>query len=58
MWVSCTRSASWRAHCAAQDFFSKECWAHHPKPYAEFMEWRKSEDERWEAEKSRLVPGM
>ena len=41
-----------------QDFFAKECWAHHPKPYAEFMEWRKKEDERWEMERGRLVPGM
>lgn len=42
----------------AQDFFAKECWAHHPKPYAEFMEWRRKEDERWEMERGRLVPGM
>jgi hypothetical protein len=41
-----------------QDFFAKECWAHHPKPYAEFMEWRKKEDERWEMQRGRLVPGM
>lgn len=41
-----------------QDFFSKECWAHHPKPYAEFMDWRKKEDERWESDRKRLVPGM
>lgn len=43
---------------SGQDFFQKECWAHHPKPYAEFMEWRKKEDERWEMERGRLVPGM
>ena len=43
---------------AVQDFFSKECWAHHPKPYAEFMDWRKKEDERWENDRKRLVPGM
>ncbi|EIE20067.1 ankyrin [Coccomyxa subellipsoidea C-169] len=41
-----------------KDFFGKECWAHHPKPYAEFMEWRKKEDERWDMERGRLVPGM
>jgi hypothetical protein len=41
-----------------QDFFSKECWKHHPMPYAEYMDWRRKEDERISMEKSRLVPGM
>jgi hypothetical protein len=41
-----------------QDFFSKDCWKHHPRPYAEYMEWRKKEDERLDMERNRLVPGM
>ena len=40
-----------------QDFFQKECWAHHPKPYADFMKWRADEDARWAAESNRLIPG-
>ncbi|KAK9843747.1 hypothetical protein WJX81_004834 [Elliptochloris bilobata] len=40
-----------------KDFFQRECWAHHPKPYADFMTWRAEEDARWAAEGSRLVPG-
>ena len=40
-----------------QDFFQKECWAHHPKPYTDFMKWRADEDARWAAESSRLIPG-
>ena len=51
--LSTTRSIT-----ALQDFFSKDCWAHHPKPYAEYMDWRKKEDERWENDVKRLVPGM
>jgi len=40
-----------------QDFFQRECWAHHPKPYADFMRWRADEDARWAAESGRLIPG-
>ncbi len=40
-----------------QDFFQRECWAHHPKPYADFMRWRADEDARWAADSSRLIPG-
>lgn len=51
------------AHCnflyyALQDFFQKECWAHHPKPYAEFMDWRNAEDAKIEADRSKLIPGI
>lgn len=41
-----------------QDFFQKDCWSHHPKPYQEFMDWRLKEDERIEAERRKLVPGI
>lgn len=41
-----------------KDFFQKECWAHHPKPHAEYMDWRKKEDEAYEAERAKLIPGM
>lgn len=41
-----------------QDFFSKECFAGHPKPYVDFMEWRKQEDELIERERQKLIPGM
>lgn len=39
-----------------QDFFEKPCWAHHPKPYTDFMEWRAAEDARLEAEDGDLLP--
>jgi NAD-dependent SIR2 family protein deacetylase len=45
------------AHASVQDFFQRECWAHHPKPYADFMRWRADEDARWAAESGRLIPG-
>ena len=52
---------SWSAmeSCAAraQDFFQKECWAHHPKPYTDFMKWRADEDARWAAERQPPHPG-
>ncbi len=41
-----------------QDFFQKDCWAHHPKPYQEYMDWRKKADEEYEAERNKLIPGM
>jgi hypothetical protein len=41
-----------------QDFFQKECWAHHPKPYQEFMDWRNKEDQLFEAERNKLIPGI
>jgi hypothetical protein len=27
-----------------QDFYQKPCWAHHPKPYADFVEWKQGEE--------------
>lgn len=41
-----------------KDFFQKECWAHHPKPHAEYMEWRQAQDAALEAERGKLIPGM
>ena len=41
-----------------QDFFEKPCWAHHPKPYADYMEWRKKDEEQMEAHADMLYPGM
>lgn len=42
----------------AQDFFSKDCWAHHPKPYADFMDWRLEEDKLIASERSKLIPSV
>ena len=41
-----------------KDFYQKECWAHHPKPHADYMEWRIKQDELLEAERNKLIPGM
>ena len=41
-----------------QDFFSKECFKGHPKPYTDFMDWRRKEDEAIEKERQKLIPGM
>ncbi|KIZ01237.1 hypothetical protein MNEG_6725 [Monoraphidium neglectum] len=38
-----------------KDFFSKPCWAHHPKPYADFVEFRKKEHAALEEERKRAV---
>lgn len=38
-----------------QDFFSKDCWAHHPKPYADFIEFKKKERAALEEERKRAV---
>ncbi|GBF91700.1 hypothetical protein Rsub_04004 [Raphidocelis subcapitata] len=38
-----------------KDFFSKPCWAHHPKPYADFVEFKRKEHEALEAERKRAV---
>ena len=41
-----------------KDFFHKECFKGHPKPYADFMEWRKKEDELQEHNRQKLIPGL
>ena len=40
-----------------KDFYERGDGSH-PLPSLEFMNWRKAEDEAYEAEKNRLVPGM
>ncbi len=30
----------------SQDFYQKECWAHHPKPHQEYMDMRKKQVSR------------
>lgn len=44
--------------CTMQDFFQKACWAHHPKPYADFMEYKKKEEADQLADRQKLIPGM
>lgn len=41
-----------------QDFFQKPCWAHHPKPYADYMEYKKKEEADQLADRQKLIPGM
>lgn len=41
-----------------KDFFQKDCWSHHPKPHADYMEWRAKQDAELEAERNKLIPGM
>ena len=41
-----------------QDFFHKDCFKGHPKPYAEYMDFRKKEEADYEADKAKLIPGM
>ena len=41
-----------------QDFFAKDCFKGHPKPYADFMDWRFKEDAQYEVDKQRLIPGL
>ncbi len=35
--------------CGPQDFYAKECWAHHPLPYADFVEHKREERQAWDA---------
>ena len=45
-----------------KDFFSKPCWAHHPKPYQDFIEARRRSDAAMRAAASAdgagLLPGL
>ena len=41
-----------------QDFFQKDCWKHHPKPYADYMGMKQRQDEEIAASKKKLIPGM
>ncbi|KAG2501289.1 hypothetical protein HYH03_001089 [Edaphochlamys debaryana] len=38
-----------------KDFFSKPCWAHHPKPYADFVAAKKAEAAAAAAERKRAI---
>uniref|UniRef100_A0A383VJ57 Uncharacterized protein n=1 Tax=Tetradesmus obliquus TaxID=3088 RepID=A0A383VJ57_TETOB len=38
-----------------KDFYSKECWAHHPKPYGDFMAFKQKERSELEAERKKAV---
>eukprot|EP00775_Hariotina_reticulata_P011965 gene11965-12108_t len=38
-----------------KDFYQKDCWAHHPKPYADFVDFKKKERAELEAERKKLV---
>lgn len=38
-----------------QDFYAKPCWAHHPKPYADFVEFKAKERAALEEERKRAV---
>ena len=38
-----------------KDFYSKECWAHHPKHYGDFIEAKRKERETLEADQKRAI---
>ncbi|KAF8058835.1 TNNI3K [Scenedesmus sp. PABB004] len=38
-----------------KDFFAKECWSHHPLPYADFVAFKKKERAELEEERKKLV---
>ena len=42
----------------AQEFFQKDCWRHHPKPYADYMDLKKRQDEELAASRKKLIPGL
>lgn len=46
------------SQCCMQDFFQKDCWRHHPKPHADYMEMKQKQDEEFAASKKKLIPGM
>ncbi|KAL6752336.1 ankyrin repeat-containing domain protein [Haematococcus lacustris] len=35
------------------DFYQKECWAHHPLPYADYVEYKRKERDAWEEQRRR-----
>ena len=41
-----------------KDFFEKECWSHHPKPHQSYVEYKKKQDDAFEKEANKLIPGM
>ena len=42
----------------SQDFFQKDCWKHHPKPYQEFVDWRLKEDAKIESYRNSGAPAL
>jgi hypothetical protein len=36
-----------------QDFYAKECWAHHPLPYADFVDFKAKEHDALEGERKK-----
>eukprot|EP00878_Enallax_costatus_P015189 GHUV01015902.1.p1 GENE.GHUV01015902.1~~GHUV01015902.1.p1 ORF type:complete len:185 (+),score=58.14 GHUV01015902.1:548-1102(+) len=38
-----------------KDFYQKDCWKHHPKPYADFLEYKQKERAELEADRKKLV---
>eukprot|EP00877_Chromochloris_zofingiensis_P009397 jgi/Chrzof1/4710/Cz14g23200.t1 len=38
-----------------KDFYSKDCWAHHPKPYADFIDYKKKERAELEEDRKKVV---
>jgi hypothetical protein len=48
----------WQSFDVMQDFFQKECWKHHPKPHADFMEMKQKEDQELAASRKKLIPGL
>lgn len=41
--------------CPLQDFYSKPCWSHHPKPYEDFMSFKQEEAAKLEAERKKMI---
>jgi len=39
-----------------KDFFSKDCWKHHPTPYQDFIDWKRKEDANIKKEKEKIIP--
>lgn len=40
-----------------KDFYLKDCWAAHPLPYADFLEFKKKEYQQMEAERKSIIRG-
>ncbi|MEW5304303.1 MAG: hypothetical protein WDW38_011058 [Sanguina aurantia] len=38
-----------------KDFYAKECWAHHPKPYADYVEFKIKEHDTIQAEHKKAI---
>eukprot|EP00798_Chlamydomonas_sp_ICE-L_P028998 gene28998-32191_t len=38
-----------------KDFYTKECWSHHPKPYADFIDFKLKEYEEMQAERKKAI---